>query len=613
MIFSSIVQQEISSYFNTVALRGPSPFGKKDDQENLSHTNQAIIQQHTSASGRDVTPEMGGEVFNAYIRKTIAEASAERNTVNTGYVFPEFEGTHPKVIAIQKFFEYIFIQLESRPVESWQSVIMELVANIHKGSTSMDPVLREYFSTVGGNLREILPSIEEEFTHVMDLLADGDKDGAYLDAFELVKELGRHLTVLVEPKQVEEVFMGLNELMAMKYVGDHLRFETDHQSQWLVIDFSYLNDSYVYRIPLLHEVYYKGGVSRILLKLVALSEIDENDPIRTSLLKNLHAEFPLNDFDMCLGREAAINQVMELTGEKDISGYDRYRKGFDINKFLRDRDCSINSAILSGRGLHFSTVGLESAKTGNSFSMKSDQGIFGDDAIRRESVDYATTRTLERGTKFLIEGKITTMEVLRGDLKIHMGISTLCSACRWLKKDKNAQVGELSPYYFFRQQILLKKLGQYHTYRDELTRYTFDNPEIAEFPDILRYLDMLHSKFPFFDLQMQSDPQGILLWGVRKVMTRLVKDFKHEYGFTVPLNFHPRESDTEVIKFDLDQSMPDEESEMATKRAIAEFLPVFIERAKERYAQYEHGREEYKNGLNVDQLWEDVMNRMSAA
>lgn len=554
---------------------------QENSQQSIEQYYNEKLQEKTSyhtLKGHDPTVGQTSEEFAKLVKSTVPKENRSLEVIDPGILFPEFNETHPSIVGLQKVSEYFYTKLTQTPIVHWYTVLPNIFKECEDLLNEFNvPLINDRIEFLKTKLQSFYPEFLRALEqYSIEMQNPESYELATLHFFELLKEFGREATEKVPPKELEEFSISIEELCST-IPGITLR-EKNNQKM-LHFDFSYIAKHCMCEAPVFKGAFHKGGIARILLKVVALSKMDVNDPMRPVVEETIKKEFPLNDYDLCLEDTglANIDTIMEVTGEKDIAGYDWYKGGFDISLFLRDRDTSLNSAVLGYDNFYFSNIGIESAQQGISWPMKCDQGIFGDDAVRLTHTDLVSGRTIERSMKLLIEGKASYLQFNQGDLKMPMGIYLLGSAARWVSKDKE-NIGEKSSYFLNRLGILIKKTGQYERFKDELSKYTMENPEIAKFPDILRALDFAHNRYPFVTLHRSHDPEGVITWIVRKVLVRLVRDFRLHNKISIPLGIDHEASDTNVIKFDLHQGMPSPQEIQEAEKDISTHLPEFLNR-----------------------------------
>lgn len=311
------------------------------------------------------------------------------------------------------------------------------------------------------------------------------------------------------------------------------------------------------QIPLLDTIYHKGGVPRLVAKLYFESKEHLID-----------AELPVNDFDLMTYDLNDAMKVLNYLGEKDLSGIELFH---DLEYAFSSRDVSINLTLLTKKGLVYSPNAENSIKSGVTYHLYADHGIYSKNYFIHKEHVFVCDRGFERLFKFLIEGKTDAIKIKKENLQLFMKGYPLVLLGRFLEK-KNKEVLIQKIYY------LLKITGQLDQYRYFFEKHglTFEkNKKIKS--KICNFFETLHHFYPYFSIERIHGDDFTAKWLTKKLLKWFAREFKRRYRIKISdfgwIKIDPSE---EWSIFNLDNFKIDiHESER-----IIKWLPGYIERCR---------------------------------
>ncbi len=287
-------------------------------------------------------------------------------------------------------------------------------------------------------------------------------------------------------------------------------------------------DYYFIEIPEQNTIWYKGGISRVLLNIVAGAD--------TSMILS---DLPPNDHDgIAIGKSYVAHEEAKRMGI-DADGLELYKgESLDFARFCQGRDSTQNQAFFGRDGLHFSDAAYQSAKTGFTKIVGKyipEKAIYGVDLVYVKGHELVKPRGQMRLIKALSEGKIKSFEHKPLSTSLDVGLYVMFLAKRWSKKQN---FPELLQNMF----EVLKRMG--HVREGE--------------KDIFSVLKRAHKEYPFFEFGREiKDIVEVVGWKSRKLVKQIDREFawlnKDSAGFV--LERKPNDSVPQIIT--LDGFLPD--------------------------------------------------------
>ncbi|MBI4032530.1 hypothetical protein HY374_02390 [Candidatus Berkelbacteria bacterium] len=356
-------------------------------------------------------------------------------------------------------------------------------------------------------------------------------------------------------------FMGLEELVARI---PQASLESPGKKRKL-LRLSGLNGETT-EIPLGRHVYHKGGVSRLLLKLLFGSDL-------------VASELPLKDWDIIVPDAQTGHDFMAQLGEEDFSGVETCHGLKDgdtlmktMNRIMDSRDSTMNLAVLGFEGLYYCDASQAAATSGVIEACNGDHGIYGRDFLTVKDADgnqhrLIKGRVFERLVKMVVDRKARAFRIPRENLQINMGPSLFMGIARNIgKPDASERI--------LRFYELLNRMGQIEQFR-----YIVERQFGVRCETLIELLDQLHRFYPFVMLENRGDEVGVARWLLNKLLVWFRDRFKYTHGLS--------EADHSWIRIDSEQAWEvfDLEGFEVNPAALQELeaaFPAFLARCRER-------------------------------
>lgn len=303
-------------------------------------------------------------------------------------------------------------------------------------------------------------------------------------------------------------------------------------------------------LPEIDGIYHKGGISRVIVKLIA--DVD-------SAL--LDAELPPNDFDI-IADSALPTHLVETEAaamQVDPDGIE-YVSSLNFERLFVERDLNINMVFVGADTVYFAEEAIEAARTGLLQVMSAHRGIYGTEVFVYDDQVLLKNRGLMRLFKTVAEGKATHFEFTKLNENISFGIYWLVLFRKFAAKDNAA--------------LYLDRLF-------ELAKQTNMLPEGTS--NIIEVLDASHAKYPFFDFDASGlDKVGVVRWLGNKLLRQVDASYRHNNRIPNELVIDRTKGDDVPYRVDLDNYVADPQ-----KLAwISSEIPRFYERSRQRTRAY---------------------------
>jgi len=313
-----------------------------------------------------------------------------------------------------------------------------------------------------------------------------------------------------------------------------LKFRENQKQDWVEVN-----------VPQSDTVFYKGGVPRVLTKILAGA-----DP---ALLK---AEIPMNDIDIIAwsngeDQEEIVREATALGA--DLEGIEMVENDQPLQEVLKGRDVDLNQCFFGKNGLVFSDNALRAAETGSIDIMDpTERGLWGSESYyySKDNLKLIKGRGLYRLFKFIAEGKAKSFVQIELNRQNDMGIYWLVLARKFSRKQNAGQL--LNRLY-----EIGKRAGQ-----------TLEGEQ-----DIYDVLNRAHDQYPFFEFSdAQQSTEDIVLWLSRKLAKLADRQFRHEQGMKSE-QFHERfEGDENKEVISLEGYVDDEQKNQETAAKWQSFV-----------------------------------------
>ncbi|NBS41332.1 hypothetical protein EBS80_01580 [bacterium] len=295
-------------------------------------------------------------------------------------------------------------------------------------------------------------------------------------------------------------------------------------------------------VPARGDILYKGGVPRILLKILAGSP--------PSMLR---AEIPMNDIDMIAwpGKDNKAEIIEEgLRLGADLEGIEMVEDP-DMSEALKVRDVDLNQCLFGRDGLVYSGNAMEAMRTGMLHIMDPlERGLYGAESFFYSGMKMTKARGMYRLIKFVAEGKAQAFDQTMLNRQVDLGIYWLVLARKFAKK-KNA--GELLNRFY----EIGKRAGQVREGEN----------------DIYDVLSRAREQFPFFAFSDTKQSEAdIARWLSRKLAKMANRQFRITRGVTTSADYVRADGDDARERISLDGYADDPERDAQTAAAWESFV-----------------------------------------
>lgn len=288
------------------------------------------------------------------------------------------------------------------------------------------------------------------------------------------------------------------------------------------------SDFYYIKLPSQNKIWYKGGVSRVLLNILVGAD---KEVILSDLPPNDHDGIAVGGF--ASAHEEAARMGIDADGLEMSKG-----ETLDFARFCLGRDSTQNQVVFGLDGLHFSDAAYEAARSGYTRIVGKyipEKAIYGVDVAYIRGVEVVKPRGQMRLIKALSEGKIQSFEHKPVSSALDIGLYVMFLAKRWSKKTN-------FPELLQNMYEVLRRMG--HVRKGE--KQIFD------------VLKRAHQDYPFFEFKREiKDIVEVVEWKSRKLVKQVDREFawinKDQTGFVI----ERKPGDTDPLLITLKGFTPD--------------------------------------------------------
>lgn len=298
------------------------------------------------------------------------------------------------------------------------------------------------------------------------------------------------------------------------------------------------------------RVLFKGGVSRVILKIAA------GAPPET-----IEAELPPNDYDVIAygDTKKIFREAANIGVDKD--GVEIMPSGESMGLFLTQRDVTLNQAFVGGEHLYFTPEAWASAQTGIIEPLHSSRVLYVNNAIHYKGHVLSHPHIMSRMIKFVVEGKANGFDFTPLNAQIDIGCFALVLARKFSKKPN-------APELLDKMYYLLMQMGQVREGES----------------DIYAVLDRIHADNPYFVINSPNlTTDGVVRWLSRKLAGYTFRRFRVINYISSGLELPRYERDTEPYKITLEAHNPD----AVYLQKVKDGWEKFVARCNERTQAYE--------------------------
>ncbi len=403
--------------------------------------------------------------------------------------------------------------IETATPSQWWRQLYRYLRSAEKEIDTFSPALQ---TLLRDNLEEVYQSMFQE-RDAAAMPTDQNEREAYcaLEAQKVLNLLAVRMSFSRSAQRVENFvlnFKFLDELagdyegfkieIASSGEGERkmLRIYSEAQAKW-----------FAFGIPASDTMWHKGGLPRVLVKILA-----------GSAREIIEAELPPRDIDLITTEEAraAFPEATAL-GVDDLKDVE-FIDAFDIKDIFESRDFDLNEALLGKDGLQYSEAALAAAKTGHVNLHTTSRGIYENKTITYEGVELAKRASMARMIKIVVEGKALSFDWLPLNGQIDLGKHWIYLARRFAKRKDRGDL--LRKLYFIGTEM-----GQV---RDDEK-------------DVFAVLDRVHAENPELEIQGKSfDQIDLTRWKSRRFLAKLEQDFSEHHQLKTGMQLVRQQGDT---------------------------------------------------------------------
>lgn len=441
--------------------------------------------------------------------------------------------------------------LRQSPPERWLPVTYCNLERLNRAADGYPSEVQTYFHEQIGIAKEML--IKQFACRNSDIPIKADpKDIAHATE-SIIYEMSRQMALPFCEKAVNPTshnILSISEMVAQRSDILHLREESVAGRVHRFIDIIQPNTGQIstLKLPKTDYVLYKGGISRLMLNLVAGAP--------TSMIDS---ELPWNDLDAIGIGDSNTTREEACSLGVDPEGIEMLGRDLDWDEYCLGRDTDHNQALLSRDSLHYSNEAYKSAQTGhitlNGLYMPN-RALYGTDTFKYDEVDLGTPRGLMRLIKPLAESKAMSFAYHPANRHVDCAPYFLFLARKWSKKSDFP--------------ILLQRGLQIGRLIGQISDDDFDTYGI---------LDRMHARVPLFDLEAEMrEPRDVAVWKGSKIIRQVDRELTWKFKFPGDLEISNEDINSEPITITLEGFIPDP----ATSRDIIDHWQDFKDKCAKR-------------------------------
>lgn len=420
--------------------------------------------------------------------------------------------------------------LRQSPTERWLPVTYSNLERLDKAARGYPRELQTYFHEQIGIAKKML--VKEFTCRNTDIpIKAGQEDIAHTTE-SIIYELSRQMALPFcekAPNPISHNILPIPEMVAQRPDFLHLREESIAGCIHRFMDVINPNTGKIstLRLPDTDYVLYKGGVSRLMLNLVAGAPKSMID-----------SEIPWNDLDAIGIGDSNTTRDEACSLGVDPEGIEMLGRNLDWDEYCLGRDTDHNQALLGRDSLHYSNEAYLAAQTGhitlNGLYMPN-RALYGTDTFKYDEVDLGTPRGLMRLIKPLAEGKTMSFAYHPANRHVDCAPYFLFLARKWSRK----------PDF----PILLQRGLQIGRLMGQVPDGSFDTYSI---------LDRMHARVPLFDLEAEMrDPRDVAVWKGSKIIRQVDRELTWKFKFPGDLEISSEDINFEPITITLEGFVPD--------------------------------------------------------
>lgn len=307
-----------------------------------------------------------------------------------------------------------------------------------------------------------------------------------------------------EKPKIKEQRIGIEQIVAKR--PDLLSLSTQNNGEKtqsrITVKNPKTNISYSFALPQSENVYYKGGIARLMLNILAGAP--------SSMIES---EIPWNDLDVIAIGDSNSTRQEALALGVDPEGVEMLGQSLDFSEYCLGRDIDHNQALLGKEELIYTNAAFKSAQSGHielTGMYMPNRALYGTDIFTYKGLALGTPRGLMRLIKPVVEGKALSFSYNPANRHVDASPYFLFLARKWSCK-KNF------PDLLLRAFELGKRMGQV--------------PESESDP--LAILNDMHSRYPLFDINAEMNGlRDVAIWKAGKIIRQADRELT--WTFSIP-------------------------------------------------------------------------------
>jgi hypothetical protein len=402
--------------------------------------------------------------------------------------------------------EKIWFVINEKSPRNWLKEVSQLLQE-EKEKATQNPVLNNFWTQHIDQVESLI----KESANITEIDAEDFEEKISLRTQSLLTEIRSHIEFAFDTEKIKMLKKSWDQILQSSNKNYKLLQESNKGKTTLLVTNSE-GKQYKFPIPSVNNLAHKGGVCRLLLKII------NNAPKEL-----IDAELPLNDYDVVgvvENKEVRENAIsLGLTEE----GIEPAAHELNFSELAAGRDLDINQVFLTKDGLIFSEAAQRAAVSGEINIPAQDRGTYNNNLIPIENGCLVSDWGMFRLLKFVTEGKAKSFSFTPLNKQIDMGAYLLRLVGKFSKKSNNHELIEKMFY-------LAKQMGQV---RD-------DEQSIFDF---LKRLSLKYGKIPNKESSHEYKQINFARWFTIRNLRSINRAFLEQSGIRqkLPLKRQPND------------------------------------------------------------------------
>jgi hypothetical protein len=441
--------------------------------------------------------------------------------------------------------------MRNTPSKQWWFSAYRFVRRAERSLPTYPPDMQVYLGGIIGTARQMLKD-EVHPSETQMLYSEEIEDRTDCLIYELSRVISAPYCEQL-PETVQEQTVAITDIV--KERPDVLKISDIREgarfSRAVHVQHPLTCQTYTFPLPTDDTIYYKGGIARLMLNLVADAPVSM-----------VASEIPWNDLDVIALGDPTKSRIRAMEMGVDPDGIEMIGDSLDFIEYSLGRDVDHNQALVGAEYLVYTPDAYDAAQSGN-ISLTGlympNRALYGTDIFHRNGLFLGTPRGMMRLVKPVVEGKALSFTFHPANKYIDMAPYFLFLARKWSKKPQ-------FPVFLQRLLAVGKAIGQV----DEGEGNPID------------MLENMHRQYPLFDLQAQvQSGRDVAIWKAGKIIRQVDRQFTWEFHVPGDLVIPDEELLVPATRIQL----ADFEENPALSEKIVSQWPAFSERSRERVEQ----------------------------